>query len=473
MPDTHLPLSGVRVLDLTHARSGPTCVRHLADWGADVVRIEAPPSGEERGEVVGKRDGYDQQNLNRNKRAITLNLKDERALAVFMRLAAEADVIVENLRPGVKHRLGIDYESVRTRNPRIVYGSISGFGQEGPYADRPGLDQVVQGMGGLMSVTGVPGGDPMRAGIPVSDLCAGAYLALGIMIALFDRSRTGEGRWVTTSLLESMIAMLDFQAARWLMRSEVAGQEGNFHPTGTPTGAYPTRDGHVNLSAAGHRLWSRFCEALGAPELIDDPRFSGYEARAHNRDELNALVATYTRHKTTAEWVDILNRAGVPAGPIYRIRRDVRRPPGQIPGHVAAGDPSAPRRPRDGRPGLQHFRLLQGYPPPFAKRRRAYGRDLRRARLWAGRDRGLAPGRRYLKAWRRRRQPGQGNARAWKTLPGIRPQASRGNSFWRLAGSRSRHRASSTLSGRCSFAKPMGACAMASSPSRATATGAA
>jgi crotonobetainyl-CoA:carnitine CoA-transferase CaiB-like acyl-CoA transferase len=304
---------------LTQARAGPTCVRHLADWGADVIRIEQPPTEEERGEVVGKRESVDYQNLNRNKRAVTLNLKDKRGHELFMKLAKDADIIVENQRAKVKFRLGIDYESIRKINPRIIYGSISGFGQDGPYADRAGLDHVVQGMSGLMSITGKPGDGPMRVGIAISDLTSGTYLALGLMIALFDRERTGEGRWVTTSLLESLIAMLDFQAARWLNKNEVPQQEGNFHPTATPTGTYPTSDGLISVSAAGHRLWARFCAAVGSPELAKDPRFATYEVRARNRKELNDVVAEHLAKRSTKEWVDILNDAGVPAGPVYNI----------------------------------------------------------------------------------------------------------------------------------------------------------
>jgi formyl-CoA transferase len=314
-----LPLSGIKVLDLTQARAGPTCVRHLADWGADVIRIEQPPTDEERGEVVGKRESVDYQNLNRNKRAVTLNLKDKRGLELFMKLAKDADVIVENQRANVKFRLGIDYESVKKINPRIVYGSISGFGQEGPYADRAGLDHVVQGMSGLMSITGKPGDGPMRVGIAISDLTSGTFLALGIMIALYDREKTGEGRWVTTSLLESLIAMLDFQAARWLNSNIVPKQEGNFHPTATPTGTFPTSDGLISVSAAGHRLWARLCTAMDVPELAKDPRFATYEMRARNRNELHDVVAEHLLKRSTAEWVEVLNAAGVPSGPVYSI----------------------------------------------------------------------------------------------------------------------------------------------------------
>src|SRR5687767_12751083 len=266
--ETHLPLSGITVLDLTLARAGPTCVRHLADWGADVIRIEPPTTGEDE---VGRRDGFDFQNLHRNKRAIQLNLKSDEGRATFMKLVEKADVIIENMRSAVKHRLGVSYDDVRKVNPRIVYGSISGFGQSGPYGKRAGVDQIVQGMGGLMSITGLPGQGPVRVGLPIADLTAGNLLALAIMMALFDRTRTGVGKWVHTSLLEAQIFMLDFQAARWLIKGEVAKQAGNDHPTGVPTGVFPSADGHFNIAAASTRVWERLADALGKSEWKTKP----------------------------------------------------------------------------------------------------------------------------------------------------------------------------------------------------------
>ena len=248
-----LPLADLVVLDLTVARAGPTAVRQLADWGAEVIRIE--PAGAHDDVTGGRRHGSDFQNLHRNKRCITLDLKQPRGREIFLALARRADVVVENFRADVKHRLGVDYESVRAVNPRIVYGSISGFGQDGPYRDRPGVDQIAQGLGGLMSVTGLPGQGPVRVGVAISDLAAGLYLACGILVALHERARSGEGQWVTTSLLEALIGMLDFQAARFLVEGEVAGQAGNHHPTLAPMGVFPTADGHINIAAtSGHAV---------------------------------------------------------------------------------------------------------------------------------------------------------------------------------------------------------------------------
>ena len=313
-----LPLARLVVLDLTLARAGPTCVRHLADWGADVIRIE-PPGTEGAEDIAGDRDGPDFQNLHRNKRLIQLNLKSPGGLAAFMRLVAGADVIVENMRASVKHRLGIAWDDVHAVNPRLVYGSISGFGQDGPYGARAGVDQIAQGMSGLMSITGLPGQGPVRAGIPVADLTAGNLLALGIMVALFERERTGIGRWVTTSLLEAQTFMLDFQAARWLMRGEVAGQAGNDHPTGIPTGVFPTMDGHINIAASSARLWTRFCEAIGRPDWTLHEAWQTQAGRSADRAAVNAAIAEVTRTRPAAHWIELFERNGIPAGPIYSI----------------------------------------------------------------------------------------------------------------------------------------------------------
>jgi crotonobetainyl-CoA:carnitine CoA-transferase CaiB-like acyl-CoA transferase len=314
---TRLPLSRVTVLDLTLARAGPTCVRHLADWGANVIRIEPPAADGE--EISGARDGFDFQNLHRNKRQIVLNLKTPEGHAAFMRLAATADVVIENMRSTVKHRLHVSYDDVRAVNPRIVYGSISGFGQDGPYGKRAGVDQIAQGLGGLMSITGLPGQGPVRVGIPIDDLAAGTLLALGVMVALFDREKTGVGRWVTTSLLEAQIFMLDFQATRWLMAGEVAGQAGNDHPTGIPTGVFPASDGLINIAASSGRLWERFADAIGHPEWKSDPEWKSQQGRSANRVAINAAISEVTRTKPAAHWIELFEEIGIPCGPINTI----------------------------------------------------------------------------------------------------------------------------------------------------------
>ena len=313
-------LSRFTVLDLTRVRSGPTCVRQLADWGANVIKIETPPHLGERRGAGRPAPGPDFQNLHRNKRSMTLDLKSPQGLAAFMRMVEKADVVVENFRPDVKHRLGIDYDALRKVNKRIVLASISGFGQDGPYRDRPGFDQIAQGMGGLMSITGLPGQGPVRVGIPVADLCAGLFCALGIMTALLEREVSGEGQWVTTSLLQAQIFMLDFQAARWLQAHEVAKQAGNNHPTSIPTGVFKTKDGHINIASTGQVMWERLCNAIGAPGLDRASRLSR-PARCARRTATRSMPRSKAKTvgKTSAEWIDIFNKAGVPCGPIYSI----------------------------------------------------------------------------------------------------------------------------------------------------------
>jgi crotonobetainyl-CoA:carnitine CoA-transferase CaiB-like acyl-CoA transferase len=319
MNDKALPLSRFTVLDLTRVRAGPTAARQFADWGANVIKIEPPESIDKSKGMGGARHGPDYQNIHRNKRAITLNLKDPEGIALLKRLAAKADILIENYRPDVKSRLGIDYESLRKVNPRLVYASISGFGQDGPYAKRPGFDQIAQGMGGLMSITGLPGQGPVRAGIPVADLTAGMYCAIGILIALLEREVTGEGQWVQSSLLQAQIAMLDFQAARWLIAREVPPQAGNNHPTSIPTGVFRTADGYINIAAAGQHMWERLCKELGAEDLLSIPEFATQELRSEHRDRVNAELEAHTVKLNSSELIGSLNKAGVPCGPIYTI----------------------------------------------------------------------------------------------------------------------------------------------------------
>ncbi len=319
MSDYQGPLSRFTVLDLTRVRSGPTAVRHLADWGASVIKVEAPEAVDKSKGMGGSRNGPDYQNIHRNKRSLSLNLKEAEGLDIFKRLVKDADVVVENYRPDVKERLGVDYDSLKAVNPRIVLASISGFGQDGPYAKRPGFDQIAQGMGGLMSVTGLPGQGPVRVGIPIADLTAGNYTSIAILIALLEREQSGEGQWVHTSLLEAMIAMLDFQAARWLVGGEVPPQAGNNHPTSIPTGVFKTKDGHMNIAAAGDIMWDRLCEVLNAPDMHDHPDYATGAARSANRNGVNAEIEKYTVEKTSAEWIEQMTAAGVPCGPIYAI----------------------------------------------------------------------------------------------------------------------------------------------------------
>jgi formyl-CoA transferase len=312
-------LSHIKVLDLTRVRAGPTAVRQLADWGAKVVKIEMPAGLDEGEGPGGPRESSDFQNVQRNKRGMTLNLKSPEGVAILKKMAESADVLVENYRPDVKDRLGIGYEAMAAVNPRLVYGSISGYGEDGPYRMRPGFDQIAQGMGGLMSITGLPGQGPVRVGIPIADLCAGIFCAYGIAVALIEREKSGKGQWVKSSLLQAQLFMLDFQASRWLMRGEVAKQAGNNHPTSIPTGVYKTRDGYLNLAVSGTKIWNRMCEAIGARELATHPDYATSALRSKNRDALHGVLQGYFQKENTSHWIEILNKAGVPSGPIYSI----------------------------------------------------------------------------------------------------------------------------------------------------------
>ncbi len=309
-------LAHLRVIDLTRLRSGPTCVRLFADWGADVIKIEQPLDGDDG---FGARDSADFQNLHRNKRSLTLNLKDRRGLALLKQLACAADILVENYRPAVKERLGFDYATLAAENPRLIYASISGFGEDGPYRDHAGFDQIAQGMGGLMWTTGLPGQGPVRAGTAVADSSAGMFAALGILIALAERTQSGRGQWITTSLLAAMVNMMDFQAARWLVDGKVPGQAGNDHPTSMPTSVYPTADSFINIAASGDAIYARLCTALGLPELIKQVEFATASVRSTNRIALNAAISARTVRWSSADLITALNAAGVPCGPIYKM----------------------------------------------------------------------------------------------------------------------------------------------------------
>ena len=310
-------LSRFRILDLTRARAGPTSTKQFADFGADVIKIEQPADGGERNQLSGDRHSFDMQNLHRNSRSITLDLKKQEAKEIFYRLVKTADVVVENFRPDVKFRLGIDYETLKAINPRIILMSISGFGQDGPYVARPMFDQIAQGMSGIMSVTGKPGGGPMRAGVAITDITAGYMAACGMLTALLEREVSGQGQWVQSSLIQAGVAMMDFQAAKYLQKGEIPVQVGNDHPTSMPTSCYECLDGYINVAATGQVMWLSLCDAIRKPELKEDPRFITEPLRVKHRDDLNAIFIQVFKSKEKSYWVKLLNEAGVPTGPIY------------------------------------------------------------------------------------------------------------------------------------------------------------
>jgi crotonobetainyl-CoA:carnitine CoA-transferase CaiB-like acyl-CoA transferase len=313
-----LPLSHIKVIDLCRARAGPTCVRQLSEMGAQVIKVE-PPDVEDDG--TGDRHHYDFQNIHPNKRSLTLNLKSDAGRAVLLKLVEQSDVLVENFRPDVKRRLGIEYQTLSKINPRLIYASVSGFGQDGPYRDRPGLDQIAQGLSGLMTINGEPGRGPMRVGLPIADLTAGFMAAYGVVVALLERERSGRGQWVHTSLLQAAIRLMEFQAARWLIKGEVPGQAGNYHPISQPTGVYRARDGSLIVQAGGQTMFRRLCLAIGAPELFDDPRFANGSDRLANREELSVELEQRLARRDAQDWVDLLTEEGVPAGPVLNVQQ--------------------------------------------------------------------------------------------------------------------------------------------------------
>jgi crotonobetainyl-CoA:carnitine CoA-transferase CaiB-like acyl-CoA transferase len=319
MPNEASALANLRILDLTRVRAGPTCCRIFADFGADVIKIEAPPGVDPNEGMSGARDSSDMQNLHRNKRSITLNLKTPEGLSIFKRLVEKADIVVENFRPDVKHRLGIAYEDLKQINKRIILASISGFGETGPYRTRAGFDQIAQGMGGLMGVTGNPDHGPMRAGMAVADTSAGLYAAIGILVALAEREHSGEGQWVRSSLLQAQIAVLDFQAARYLVEGVVPEQTGNDHPYSTPMGVVRTADGFINIAVGGQGQWKSFCAAIGQPEMQNDPRYANQDQRLRHRKQLSEDLAGIFVTRSSADWLQAFEQAGVPAGPIYKM----------------------------------------------------------------------------------------------------------------------------------------------------------
>ena len=326
---SHLPASAAlarfRVIDLTQVRAGPTACRQLADWGADVIQVQMPEHM--RGDdTLGGQDGSDYQYTHRNKRSVTINLKEAEGISVLKQLIAGADVVVENFRPDVKFRLGIDYATLSADHPGLVYASISGCVQTGPLASRPGFDQIAQGMGGLMSVTGLAEQGPTRVGIPIADLCAGIFAGQGILVALLEREASGKGQWLHTSLLESMIYMMDFQTSRWLIDGEVATQAGNFHPTSIQIGVYKTRDGYMNIAVFGSKIWERFCDILGAPEWVTDERYMAKAGRSVNRDSLNDEINRRLALQDRAYWIERLNAGGVACGLINNLQEVFAEP---------------------------------------------------------------------------------------------------------------------------------------------------
>ncbi len=316
------PLDGIRVLDLSRVLAGPYCTMMLADMGAEVVKIETPGSGDDTRQwgppfVQGESAYF--LSLNRGKRSLTLNLKSAAGKRILERLIDRSDILVENFRPGTLDRLGFSYEVVSHRNPRMVYCSISGFGQTGPLASRPGYDLILQGEGGLMSLTGFPDREPTKVGVAIADIVAGMFACQGILLALYARERTGEGQRVDIGLLDGQVAILTFQAGIYFMTGRVPGRRGNEHPMIAPYETYRARDGYFNLAVGNDSLWQTFCQTVGLSDLLQDSRFASVSSRVENRPALNAILGKIFAEKTVAEWLQTLTKAGIPCGPIHTL----------------------------------------------------------------------------------------------------------------------------------------------------------
>jgi formyl-CoA transferase/CoA:oxalate CoA-transferase len=314
------PLAGIRVLDLTRYLAGPFCTQLLADYGADVIKIESR-KGRELRPPGAERDNYFFLSSNRGKRSLTLEFKTEAGRAVAERLLAGCDVLVENFRPGVMAELGLGPETLMERFPRLVYCGISGFGADGPYAGRAGFDQIAQGMSGFMSLTGTPESGPTRAGIAISDLLGGIFAAHGIQLALLARERTGRGQIVNTSLLEATIGILSWGAGMYFESGRAPGPAGQHHPLSSPYGRFRARDGYLNIASGSDAMWGRLARALDRPDWLEDPRFRGHVDRVKSRDALTAELESVLGENSVEHWVDRINAAGVPCGPVLDIEQ--------------------------------------------------------------------------------------------------------------------------------------------------------
>jgi len=317
------PLKGIKVVDMTAAMAGPFCTMLLADMGAEVIKIEPPGRGDmlrDFGPPFIEGESAYFLLVNRNKRSMVLNLRTTEGLDILKQLARDADIVVESFRPNVKQRLGVDYESLSALNERLIYCSISGFGQNGPLANRPGFDPIAQGMSGLMSVTGFPETGPIRVGVAIGDSLGGIFAMYGILLALIERNRSGKGQYVSTSLLEGLVAVLGFQAAKYFGTGQVPERTGNDHAMMSPYGTFKTKDGHINIAAGNQGMWERLCKTLKVEELIDDPRFLTVKDRVINRPALSEILNEKLKEKTNEEWIEILNDSGVACGPILNIK---------------------------------------------------------------------------------------------------------------------------------------------------------
>ncbi|MCD6182861.1 MAG: CoA transferase [Thermovirga sp.] len=321
-------LEGIRVLDFTRVLAGPFCTMVLADLGAEVVKVERPGVGDDSrafGPFIGLESAYF-MSINRNKKSITLNLKDQRAVEIVKKMIPHFDVVVENFRPGVMDRLGLGYESLKELNPRLIYASSSGFGHTGPYSQLPAYDLIVQGMGGIMSITGPDEQHPTKVGSSIADIFAGVFCAIGILAALNHREKTGEGQKVDVSMLDCQVAILENAISRYFVTGKIPTPIGNRHPSIAPFATFKTQDGFINIAIGNDFIWNRFCNLVGRPELAEDSRFISNEARNNNWEELEPILEEIMAKDNTAAWIEKLRSVGVPCGPINNIEQLVNDP---------------------------------------------------------------------------------------------------------------------------------------------------
>ena len=322
------PLDGIKVLDLTRVLAGPYATMLLSDLGAEVIKIEQPGTGDESRNFGPFKNGFSLyfMSVNRGKRSVTLNLKTEQGSAIFKQLVKQSDVVVENFRPGTMKKLGLDYDSLTTEHPSLIYAACSGFGQTGPYAQQGAYDMIIQGMGGIISITGEPDGPPVRVGTSISDITAALFTTIGILSALHHRHRTGNGQLVDVAMLDSLVAVLENAVVRYFATGEVPQPLGSRHPAITPFEAFASADGHIIIAIGNDTLWAKFCEHAHRQELISDSRFSTNAARTANHRELLPILSEIMCQRTTDEWIDALGKIGVPCGPINAMDRVVSHP---------------------------------------------------------------------------------------------------------------------------------------------------
>ena len=385
-------LEDIKVVDITRTLAGPFCTMLLGDMGADVVKIEEPSQGDETRNWTPFWNNESTQFLtfNRNKRSITVNLKEPEGVELVRHMAADADVMIESFRAGALDRMGLGYDDISRLNPGIVYCSISGYGRTGPMADMPGYDLIIQAYSGLMHLTGEPDGMPLRVGFSLVDLFAGMMAYGTVVTALRQRDRTGKGQWVEASLLDGQVAALSYHATRYLGTGEEPQRMGSGHPSLVPYQSFASSDGYFILGCANQGLWERMCRVIGRTDLLENPRFATNTDRVAHREECVGILSEVFRHKTTRHWVELINGGGVPVGPINRVSGSGRQPANTGPQYDRRNGASQRPQPENPQLAIEAQRLPSLHPPPPAPAGPAQRRGAGGTGLYPGADRGLA-----------------------------------------------------------------------------------